>query len=232
MKTKVVGYIRVSSREQRDDGVSLDAQRARIRAYAEAMELELVAIEEDPGISAKTVAARPGLLRALALLDTGHAEGIVVTKLDRLTRSVRDLGDLVERYFGAKFSLLSLSDAIDTRSASGRLVLNVLMSVAQWEREATGERTRDALAHLKAEGVIVGGEPLGMRRTGAVDQHGRQVFEEDPAEAATVRRIRELRGEGRSLRAIVAALQSEGHRTKRGGAWAPTTVQKVLARAA
>jgi site-specific DNA recombinase len=153
-------------------------------------------------------------------------------KLDRLTRSVRDLGDLVERYFAERFSLLSVSDSIDKRMASGRLVLNVLTSVAQWEREATGERTRDTLSHLKAEGVLVGGVPLGVRRTCVVDQDGRQVIGHHPAEARTVRRIPELRNDGCSLRSIVAILRTEGHETKRGGTWAPTTVKKILDRAA
>lgn len=78
--------------------------------------------------------------------------------------------------------------------------------------------------------MLVGGLPLGVRRTGVVDRDGRQVVEHDPAEVETLRRIRELRDESRSLRAIVAALQAGGHTTKRGGAWAPTTLKKVLDR--
>jgi site-specific DNA recombinase len=231
-RTKVVGYIRVSSREQAEDGISLAAQRARIEAFAVAMDLELIGIQEDAGISAKTVAGRPGLLRALGLLEVGQADGILVAKLDRLTRSVRDLGDLVDRYFANRWSLLSVSDSIDTRTAAGRLVLNVLTSVAQWEREATGERTRDALAHLKSEGVLVGGVPLGVRRTGEIDADGRRVVVEDEAETAAVRRMVEMRGVGRSLRQIAEILRTENHRTKRGGRWEATTVRRALARAA
>ena len=140
-RTRVVGYVRVSTEQQADGGVSLDAQRAKLEAYAVAMDLELVAIEEDAGLSAKTL-ERPALQRALAMLDAGAAEGLLVAKLDRLTRSVRDLGELVERYFASKCSLLSVADSIDTRSAAGRLVLNVLTSVAQWEREASARGTR------------------------------------------------------------------------------------------
>jgi DNA invertase Pin-like site-specific DNA recombinase len=202
MATRVVGYIRVSSREQAEDGISLAAQRAKIQAYAVAMDLDLIAIEEDAGISAKTVVDRPGLVRALGMLENSQADGILVAKLDRLTRSVRDLGDLVEHYFASKWSLLSVSDSIDTRTAAGRLVLNVLTSVAQWEREATGERTRDALAHLKAEGVLVGGVPLGVRRTGELDAEGRRVVVRDESESAAVKRMTELRLAGGSLREI------------------------------
>ena len=228
-RTRVVGYTRVSTEQQADGGVSLAAQRAKLEAYAVALDLDLVAIIEDAGVSAKTL-ARPGLTRALAMLDGGAANALLIVKLDRLTRSVRDLGDLVERYFSARFSLLSVSDSIDTRTAAGRLVLNVLASVSQWEREATGERTRDALAHLKADGVRLGGAALGWKRGDGTDGVGRRVVENVGDEAATVARILDLRAEGRALRDIAATLTAEGRRTKRGGAWAAETVRKVLAR--
>lgn len=158
--SKVIGYIRVSTIAQADSGLSLEAQRAKLTAYATALDLTLVAIIEDAGESAKTL-DRPGLTRALAMLDTGEADGLLITKLDRLTRSVRDLADLIERYFSERptvrsCSLLSVQDSIDTRTAAGRLVLNVLVSVGQWEREATAERTRDALQALRARGVKLG----------------------------------------------------------------------------
>ena len=231
MGTKVVAYIRVSTEGQAEGGVSLDAQRAKLEAYCTAMDLELVAVEVDAGVSAKTL-RRPALQRALAALEAGRADGLLVAKLDRLTRSVRDLGELVERYFTARWSLLSVADSIDTRSAAGRLVLNVLASVAQWEREATAERTRDALAHLRAEGVQLGGAALGWTHSEAVNVAGRRVIETVANEAETVARILALRAEGRSLRAIVAVLDAEGHRTKAGGRWHATTVHRVLERAA
>ncbi|MEO7037387.1 MAG: recombinase family protein [Polyangiaceae bacterium] len=229
MATRVIGYVRVSSDQQRDEGVSLDAQRAKLAAYALAMDLVLVEIVADAGVSAKTL-DRPGLRQVLGMLDRGEADGILVTKLDRLTRSVRDLGDLVDRYFASKWSLLSVSDSIDTRTAAGRLVLNVLTSVAQWEREATAERTRDALAHLKSEGILVGGVPLGLRRTDEIDGDGRRVVVPVPDELNTVERARALRAGGCSLRSIARVLREEAHATKRGGQWGAATVAKVLRR--
>jgi len=166
------------------------------------------------------------------MLEKGEAEGLLVAKLDRLTRSVRDLGDLVERFFAARFSLLSVADSIDTRSAAGRLVLNVLASVAQWEREATGERIRDALAHLRTEGVRVGGAALGWTRTGETDANGRRVVVNAADELAAVAPIVALRSEGMTMRQIAAALTAEGHTTKKGGRWHASTVRAVLARAA
>lgn len=228
-RTRVVGYVRVSTDHQAEAGVSLEAQRARLEAFAVAMDLELVAVVEDAGLSAKSL-ARPGLQDALAMLEAGRAEGLVVVKLDRLTRSVRDLGDLLDRYFSVRFSLLSLADSIDTRTASGRLVLHVLGAVSQWEREAAGERTRDALAQLRARGVRLGGEALGWQRADATDDHGRRVVVDVEEESATLDRILELHEEGRSVRAITATLESEGRKTKRGGRWHVTTVQRALDR--
>ena len=229
--TRVVGYVRVSTEGQAEEGVSLDAQRAKLRAYAVAADLELVAVHEDAGASAKTL-ARPGLQAALADLREGRAEGLLVAKLDRLTRSVRDLGALLDGYFAARFALLSIADSFDTRSAAGRMVLNIMTSVAQWEREAIAERTSDALRHLKAKGIRLGGEALGWRRGGDRDAEGRLLFVEDLAERATAERIRELRAGGLSLRAICARMAAESRPTKRGGRWAPQTVAQVLRRAA
>lgn len=227
-RTRVVGYVRVSTEHQAGEGVSLEAQRAKLEAYALAMDLELVAVEAEAGRSAKTL-ERPALQRALGMLDAGTAEGLLVTKLDRLTRSVRDLGVLVERYFAARHSLLSVGDSIDTRSAAGRLVLNVLASVAQWEREATGERTRDALAHLKASGVRLGGLAIGWER-GEMDAQGRRVVRESEADVAAIERMLALRAQGLTLREIATRLTAEGHRTKRGGKWAAETVRRVIER--
>lgn len=221
---RVVGYCRVSTEEQAREGVSLDAQEQKLRMYAELYGLELVAVIRDSGVSAKSL-DRPGLGEALAALDTGAAEGLLVAKLDRLTRSVRDLGTLLDGYFAARFSLLSVADQIDTRTAGGRLVLNILASVSQWEREAIGERTKAALAYKKSQGAHVGAPRLGARVEGG-------ALVADASEAATVARIQELAAEGCSLRAIAATLAAEGCRTKRGGKWAPETIRKVLARVA
>ncbi len=227
---RVVGYIRVSTIDQADEGVSLDAQRAKLEAYASLYDIELVGIEEDAGVSAKTL-KRPGLQRALGMLNNKEAEGVLIVKLDRLTRSVVDLGALVSDYFNT-FELMSVTDSIDTRSASGRLVLNVLVSVAQWEREATAERTTESLAHLKKQGVQLGGEAIGWTRTDETDEEGRRRVVVVEQELEIVQRIVELREAGQSLRSICQTLTDEGFPTKRGGEWSPKVVRSVLLREA
>src|SRR5262249_37494924 len=139
-------------------------QRAKVAAYAELYDLELVEVVVDAGASAKTL-ERTGLQRALGMLRGGRAEALLVVKLDRLTRPVKDLGALVEEYFATgRWALLSVGEQVDRRTAAGRLVLNVLASVAQWEREATGERTAAAMQHKAAQGEYTGGDvPYGYR---------------------------------------------------------------------
>jgi DNA invertase Pin-like site-specific DNA recombinase len=221
---RVIGYVRVSTDEQASHGVSLAAQEQKVRAYCALYDLELVELIHDPGASAKTL-DRPGLARALAALDRGEVEGLVVAKLDRLTRSVIDMATLVNDYFGERAgkSLFSVADAIDTRTAAGRMVLNILVSVSQWERETIGERTRDALRHKRTVGEVYGPAPLGYH---AVD--GRLV--EVGEELRAVAEVRRLAGAGASLRAICTAMDAGGHRTKRGGPWRPSTVQSILRR--
>ena len=230
--TRVVGYVGVSTSGQAAEGVSLEAQRTKLEAYAVAMDLELVSIEVDAGISAGSL-KRPGLQAALAKLEAGEADALVIVKLDRLTRSTRDLGWLLEkRRFGEAWALLSLNDSIDTRTAGGRLVLNVLTSVAQWEREATGERTKEALQHLKSQGVKLGPAGLGETFTEEEDEHGRlkRAVVDDENETAAL--IYRLRAEGRTYRQIAEELAKRGRRTKRGGKWYPMTVRKVYLRCA
>jgi len=222
--TRTVAYIRVSTDKQAEHGVSLDAQRAKIDAYASLYDLDVVEVLVDAGVSAKTL-NRPGLTRALAMLDAGEAEAVIVVKLDRLTRSVRDLGDLVERYFATgRAALLSVSEQIDTRSAAGRLVLNVLASVAQWEREATGERTSAALAHKRSQHEYTGGEPpYGW----ALADDGVSLVP-DSDEQRVIAAAAKLREAGLSLRKVGAALEADGLLPRCGRRWHAKTVRTLL----
>jgi site-specific DNA recombinase len=220
---RAVAYVRVSTEEQAREGVSLAAQEAKIRAYCALYDTELVCVIVDAGVSAKTL-DRPGLGDALAMLDSGEVEAIVIAKLDRLTRSVTDWGTLIEKYFAKKCALLSVADQIDTRTAAGRLVLNVLVSVSQWEREAVGERTTAALAYKKSQGEHVGAPAFGYRVEG-VNLAGVD------AELAAVALMRKLRDGGATLPAIAIALNQQNIPTKRGGKWHATTVKNILDRA-
>lgn len=118
---------------------------------AELQDAELLDVIVDGGESAKSL-KRPGVQRLLALVDAGQVDAVIVAKLDRLTRSVRDLCELLARFERRHVALISVAESLDTGSAAGRLVINIMASVSQWEREAIGERTRHALRHKRGQG--------------------------------------------------------------------------------
>ena len=219
-RKRVAAYIRVSTDQQADFGHSLEAQQERLRAYALTYDLEIVTFEADAGLSAATL-ERPALQRALAFLELGRAEGLLVTRLDRLTRSVRDFAELVHRFFGSgDYSLMSVTEQIDTTTPTGRLILNVLMSVSQWEREAAGERTSAVMARMKERGEYTGGgTPFGwvLGEEGALVMH--------MPEQAIIQRAKELRALGMSLRAVAGTLPMN---PRNGKPFQPTQIARML----
>jgi len=224
-RTPTVAYLRVSTDKQADHGVSLEAQEAKVRAYADLFDLELVAIEVDAGESAKSL-DRPALGRALDMLRSGKAKALLVVKLDRLTRSVRDLCDLIDRYFrDGKHALLSVSEQVDTRSAAGRMVLNMLAVIGQWEREAIGERTSAVMQHKAKVGEYTGGR---ARFGYAVAVDGIALVKVD-AEQAAITEAKTLRASGMSLRAVAKRLADRGLRARNGRAFAATQVARMVA---
>src|SRR5882724_291635 len=184
---KTIGYVRVSTDRQADRGVSLDAQAEKIRAMAVVHSSELLDIIVDGGESAKSL-NRPGMARLLALVDGGEVQTVVIAKLDRLTRSVKDLCTLLERFTRRGVALVSVAESLDTGSAADRLVLNIMTAVSQWEREAIGERTRDAMSHKRNNGERIGNIQFGYR-LGSDGKH----LEPDPAEQEVLREINNLR---------------------------------------
>ena len=160
--TKIaIGYVRVSAQEQSSNGVSLDAQRDRLTAYCKLNGINIIDIKADEGISGSTL-ERPGLQAALQMLQRGRANTLLVAKLDRLSRSLRDVCALVEDFFGDdRYHLLSLCGMVTTHSAAGRMVLMNLASYNHFEREVISERTRDALRHMMSQGVLLGPAPCG-----------------------------------------------------------------------
>jgi site-specific DNA recombinase len=226
---KVAGYVRVSTEEQSREGISLDAQRARIAAYCTMRGLELVELVEDPGVSAsKALRARAGGQRLLELLRRRRISGVVAFKLDRLFRNCADCLANVEVWdrAGVGLHLLDLGgSAIDTSSAMGKFVLTVMAGAAELERNQISERTSAVLRHKADRGEYTGGAPpFGFR----LGEDGARLVE-DPGEQAVARRARELRAQGASLRAIAAQLAAEGMTSRSGGRFAVVQIQRLLA---
>ena len=218
-----IGYTRVSPRDQAASSVSLVSQRMKIEAYAVLHDLELVEVIEDAGFSAKSL-DRPGMTNLLRLIRGRKIGVVIVAKLDRITRSVRDLGELIDLFQRSGVEFASVADHIDTSTASGRLVLNVMGSVSQWEREAIGERTSEALAVMRSNGRRISRHaPYGYRLNS-------QGWVEDEREQEAVQVMRSLRADGQSLRQIAAELQRQGHHSRNGRRLSAQTIANVLKR--
>jgi site-specific DNA recombinase len=222
---KAIGYIRVSTDEQAREGISLDNQKAKIQTYCELNDLELVEIIEDAGKSGKDL-NREGIQDLMTRIRRHEIDAVVVYKLDRLSRRVRDtlsVLDLIEKK-GVAFH--SITERIDTKSAMGKFFLNIMASMNQWERDTISERTRDALRHKIDIGERAGQLPYGW--TIAVD--GKTLLE-NPREQEAIRLIQKLHGKGYTLRAICADLTREGYEST-GKTWHPQTVKNILRKAA
>ena len=225
-----IGYVRVSTQEQATDGVSLEAQRDRLRAYCKLNSIKLIDIKADEGYSGSTL-DRPGLQSALQMLRRGRANTLIVAKLDRLSRSLRDVCTLVEELFSDEQNhLLSLCGMVNTHSAAGRMVLMNLANYNQFEREMISERTRDALQHMKAQGVRLGQAPYGYVFSQDLDKNGRRVLVPLPEEQDVLRQIRELRSDGLKLGQIARRLNEAGIAARRNGIWRVQSLSRFLRR--
>jgi DNA invertase Pin-like site-specific DNA recombinase len=221
---KAVGYIRVSTEQQVAEGVSLEAQKAKIVAWCIANDYELAQVFTDEGISGKRADNRPGLQQALAATSKGEA--LVVYSLSRLARSTKDTLAISERLEKAQADLVSLSEKIDTTTAAGKMVFRMLAVLSEFERDTISERTQMALAHKKAKGEVYGKVPFGYREV-----EGR--LEAVEAEANLVAQVMKQRAAGATLQAIADHLNNQGVLTKQGGAkWYPSSVKCLLVRAA
>jgi site-specific DNA recombinase len=224
---RAIGYIRVSTEEQSREGVSLEMQTAKIRAYAELNDIELVGIYGDPGISGKSIKARPGVQAVMDLVARKRIEHVIIYKLDRLARNTVETLEMVEAMDKASVALHGITEKLDTQSAIGRFVVRTLASLAEMERDMISERTTAALQSKKANGQRVGEIPFGY----ALADDGIHL-EEDEMEQEIIERIHNLKGKGYSFRGIADELNRDGYQTKKGKSWTHRQVSRILKEAA
>jgi len=205
-----VAYIRCSTEEQAASGAGLAAQRAAIEAAAARHGWIVTEWHADEGVSGtKTTEQRPGLAAALEAVHTGRAAVLVFAKLDRLSRNYRHAVNLVEDAEEHGLAFYACDGTVDMTTPTGRFQTRMWLSIAALERDQISERTRAALAARKAAGVRLG-RPSTL-----------------PADV--VARIVAAKAEGKSLRAIAAALTADAVPTAQGGkAWHASTVRAVL----
>ena len=226
-----VGYVRVSITNREVLSSTLDAQRRRIDAQAIVSDVDLIEILSDDGHSAATL-KRPAMTEIMARIDGGMVDMIIVAKLDRLTRSVKDLAMLLERLAkapraggGKGVHLISCAESLDTSTATGRLVINIMASVSQWEREVISERTSAALQELRLQGRSTGTPRFGH----TVDEDGNLV--KDPDEQQILAEVTELRQAGESWQAVARTLTGQGIRTRTGGAFSRQGIRQIAKKA-
>ena len=220
---KAIGYIRVSTQGQADEGVSLEAQRAKIEAWCNLNDAELVAVFEDAGVSGASMNGRDGLHAALKATSKGMA--LVCYSISRIARSTRDMLEIAERLNTRGSDLVSVTEKIDTTTAAGRMVFKMLAVLADFERDQIGERTKMALAHKRNIGEVYAATPFGFD---AID--GRLV--EVKKEAMVIADILRMREAGSSLAEIAESLNARGVEGKRGGRWYASTVRYLINRQA
>lgn len=224
--SRAVLYSRVSTGRQATGGVSLGEQEARLQAFAVSAQLEVVEHVTDRGVSASVpFAKRPGGARVLALLKDEQADVLVVAKLDRAFRNLRDCLAVVDELNRRGVALILLDmggELVDTRSATGQLFLQMVGAFAEFERRRVSERVQATHVVVRGRGRCVGTVPFGFRRS--ADGH----VEPDPEEAATLARVMALRACGEPYARVAAVLNAEGRLTRSGRPWTLHGVYAVV----
>ena len=216
-----IGYVRVSTTKQVNDGVSIDAQKDKIRAWCHLHDYELISIYEDAGISGSSMKNRQALLDALSALKQDHA--FVCFSLSRLSRRLEDMLHISNEINKVGADLISLSERIDTTVAAGKMVFNMLAVLNQFERDQISERTQLAMNYLRNNNMVYSHTPYGY------DRSDKNLITND-IEQNIIRMMQEYRESGWGYRKISTRLNKANIRSKHGGIWYPKTVKQVLDR--
>lgn len=224
--SKAYGYVRVSTQDQADSGLSIAAQERRITQYCEYKGLELTKIIKDEGVSAYTpLQERPGGGQLVAHTSSEEGVSVVAIKLDRLFRDAHDCLGVTKDWNTRGVTLHLLDLGVDTASPMGRAFLTNAATYAELERNLISERTKEALHQIKIDGGRLGADSFGWERTEDVDKHGRRIFRANPLELETIGTCKALRDSGLTLQQIADKFNREGVPTKKGGRWFPSTVR-------
>lgn len=221
MKQAII-YCRVSTSQQANEGVSLDAQEAKAKAWCELHDYQVKEIYIEAGASGKRADNRPELQQALNHCVKGDA--LVFYSLSRLARSTKDTLLIAETLKTKGCDLVSVSERIDTTSAAGEMIFTMLAAMAQFERKQIAERTSMALQHKKSNGELVGRVPFGFEVQQVEDK---KLLIENPQEQAALQLAISLRDKGESLHEIARILTRQGFQP-RGKRWYAKSLDRVI----
>lgn len=220
-----VGYVRVSTREQADSGLSISAQIRRITNYCETNNLNLIEIIKDENVSASIpLAQRVGGGRLLNLTEENPI-AVVAIKLDRLFRDAHDCLGVTKDWDKRGNSLFLMDLGMDTTTAMGRAFLTNAATYAELERNLISERTKEALNQIKIEGGTLGATKFGWKRSNSLDKHGRKKLVPDTQELQILYECKALRDSGYTYQQIADKFNAEGKPSKRGGKWYASAVR-------
>ena len=224
----MVIYCRASTGKQE---ISPEAQEQRLRQQAQFKGFEIVDVLVDKGISGgKGQDERPGLRKALTMLEEDKANTLMVTKLDRLSRSVSHGSKMIEQYFRGRYDLVVLEPEIDTTTDFGEFTANLMLNIGQLERRLISTRTAEALEYLSSQGVVLGGRMFGWRHTEKRDASNRRIREEIPKEQEAIKTMIDMRSKGETFDRIAMRMNMDAIPTALGGKWYRGTVQKIIKR--
>lgn len=223
METAIYG--RVSTEEQALEGYSIRGQVEKLQSYVSAKSWSIYDVYLDEGISGKNITERPAVTRMIEDIKAGYVKNVLVYKLDRLTRSVADLVYLIDLFKKYDCAFNSLSESIDTSTASGRMFIKIIGIFAEFERENIGERVRLGKERKAREGYATG-----VNISYGYDREiGEKVQTINETEAAIVRRAFDMYvNQNISLTGIAKAFNAEKIPTKLGSTWNSGTVIAML----
>jgi site-specific DNA recombinase len=220
MKT-ALGYRRISRDEE--GSVSMDYQRAEIERYCQAQGLLLTGIEEDNGISGKSVKARPGIQRVLQSVDSQAVDYVVVYKSDRVSRNGLESLQIESLFMKRGVAYVSVTEGnLAGESVDDEFMSFIRAGLNQRERKLIALRTRQALARKREKGERIGGRP----RYGWTVVDGALLPE--TTEQEVIARMKALQTKGYTTREIVKALKAEGTKTRKGTYFNQTQIVRIL----
>ncbi len=231
MSKKVAIYCRVSTVEQAEEGYSIDEQRRRNIEYCEKEGHKVFKVYEDRGISGKNISGRPGLKELLQDANAGKFDLVIVWKLNRISRKLIDILNIVDTLDKNKIAFRSLTESFETETPAGKLQLNIMGAIGEFERGTIAENVKMGMMARAREGKWNGGKVLGYDIVEILSEGQRRKETKlvvNEKEAITVRRIFELYSEGHGYKATVNIVNKEGHKSKRGNAFSTAAIKEIL----
>lgn len=223
---RVLGYIRVSSKVQAEEGVSLAAQESKIQTWGKLNDAESIQIFRENGVSGGQTNNRPSL--KAALLTATRGDVLIVYSLSRLSRSLVDTVNISGELKRRGVDLVSITDRIDTTTASGKLYFHIMAAFNQHYRDTISDQTKAAMAYKRSKGERLGGNypPYGQKFDG-------RMLVPVPSEQAVIRQIHKWKRDGYSLTGVARKLEARNIPRKAGGKhWHKTSVARIIARTA